>query len=156
MWDYCSCKLQVFRQGLAWWFFRKLKSYGISDQIFSLIYSFRSNRRLRVVLDWKPSQEYRVNAGVPQGSILSPAFFLLYINDLSYVICNIAIYTNEANLYSIYDQASDLWQQLKLASELEKDPRNTVYCGRKWLLDFNAEIIQQVSFDWSITLVILM
>ena len=156
MWDYCSCKLQVFRQGLAWWFFRKLKSYGFSGQIFSLIYSFCSNRRLRVVLDWKSSQEYRVNARVPQGSILSPALFLLYINDLSYVICNIAIYTNETTLYSIYDQASGLWQQLKLASEREKDPRNTVYCGRKWLLDFNAEKIQQVSFDWSMTLVILM
>ena len=109
-----------------------------------------------MVLDWKSSQEYRVNAGVPQGSILSPALFLLYINDPSYVICNIAIYTNETTLYSIYDQASGLWQQLKLASEREKDPRNTVYCGRKWLLDFNAEKIQQVSFDWSMTLVILM
>ena len=107
-----------------------------------------------MVLDWKSSQEYRVNAGVPQGSILSPALFLLYINDISYVICNIAIYSDDATLYSIYDQASVLWQQLKLASELEEDLQNTVYCGRKWLLDFNAQKIQQVSFDWSITLVI--
>ena len=107
-----------------------------------------------MVLDWKSSQEYRVNAGVPQGSILSPALFLLYINDISYVICNIAIYSDDTTLYSIYDQASVLWQQLKLASELEEDLQNTVYCGRKWLLDFNAQKIQQVSFDWSITLVI--
>ena len=71
----------------------KLKSYGISDQIFGLISSFLGNRRLRVVLDGKSSQEYPVNAGVPQGLILAPKLFLLYISDLpDDVICNIAIY----------------------------------------------------------------
>ena len=51
--------------------------------------------------DGKSSQEYPVNAGVPQGSILSPALFLLYINDLSDVVmCNIAIYVDVTTLYS--------------------------------------------------------
>ena len=97
----------------------KLKSYGISGQIFGLISSFLSNRRLRVVLDGKSSQEYPVNAGVPQGSILGPTLFLLYINDLpDDVICNIAICADDTILYSKCDQASDLWRQLELASEL--------------------------------------
>ena len=73
-------------------FIHKLKSYGISGQIFGPISSFLSNRRLRVVLDGKSSQEYPVNAGVLQGSILDPTLFLLYINDFpDDVICNIAI-----------------------------------------------------------------
>ena len=105
----------------------KLKCYGVSGQIFGLISSFFSNRRLQVVLDRKSSQEYPVNAGVPQGSILGPTLFLLYINDLlDDVICNIVIYADDTTLYSKCDQASDLWQQLELASELDSDLQDTV------------------------------
>ena len=91
----------------------KLTSYGTSGQIFSLLSSFLTNRRLRVVLNGNSSQEYPVNAGVPQGSILGHTLFLLYINDLpDDVICDIAIYADDTTLYSRCDRDSDLWQQL--------------------------------------------
>ena len=64
---------RVWHAGLL----HKLKSYGISGQIFRLISSFRSNRQLWVVLDGKSSPEYPVNAGVLQGFILGPELFLL-------------------------------------------------------------------------------
>ena len=128
----------------------KRKSYGISRHIFGLISSFLSNRRLRVNLDGKSSQEYPVNTGVPQGSILGPTLFPLYINDLpDDVICNIAIYADDTTLFSKSDQASDLWQILELASELESDLPDTVDWGRKWLVDFIAGNPQLVSFDRS-------
>ena len=60
----------------------------IEFQIFGVISSFFSNRRLRMVLDGKTSQECPVNAG----SILCPIFMLPYINNIpDDVICNIVI-----------------------------------------------------------------
>ena len=137
---------RVWHAGLL----HKLKSYGTSGQIFGLISSFPSTRRLRVVLDGKFSQEYPVNAGVPQGSILGPTLFLLYINDLpDDVICDIAIYGDDTTHYSKCDQVSDQWQQLELASEFESELRDTADLGKKWLVDFNAGKTQLVSFDRS-------
>ena len=68
---------RVWHAGLL----RKIKSYGISCQIFGLISSFLSNKQLQVVLDGKSSHEYPVNAGAPEGSIFGPTLFLLYINN---------------------------------------------------------------------------
>ena len=60
-----------------------------------------------------------------------------------------AIYAHDITLYSKCDQASDLWQQLELASELESDLQDTVDWGKKWLVDFHTKKTQLVLFDWS-------
>ena len=99
---------------------------SLSGQIFGLISSFLSNRQLQVILDGKSLQEYPVNARVPQGSILGPTLFLLYINALpDDAICNFVIYADESTVYSKCDQASDMWQEIELASELASDLQDT-------------------------------
>ena len=62
---------RVWHAGLL----HKLKSYGVSGQIFGPIFSFLSNRLLRVILDGKSSQEYPVNIEFAQGSNLCPTFY---------------------------------------------------------------------------------
>ena len=117
----------------------KRTSSGISGQAFGLILSFLSCRPPQVALDGKTSQDYPVNAGSAQGSILAPALFLLYINDFpDGVIGNIAIYADDTTLYFKCDQASDSWQQLELASKLESDLGDILGWGRKWLIDPKA------------------
>ena len=88
----------------------KLKSYRVLEQTFGLISSFFSDRWLQVVQEGKSSQEYPVNAGVCQGSILCLTLFILYIDDLpDDVICNIAVYADHTTVYSKCDQAYNLW-----------------------------------------------
>ena len=89
-------------------------------------------------------------------SILGPTLFLLYTNNLpDDVICSITIYADDTTLYSKCGQASDLWQQLELASDLKSNLRETVDCGRKWLVDFNAGKINWFHLICLITLVLL-
>ena len=64
-------------------------------------------------------------------------------------MCDIAIYADDTTLYSKCDRASDLCQQLELASEHKSDSRDTLDWGKRWLVDFSAGKTQLVSFNRS-------
>ena len=89
---------KVWHAGLL----HKLKSYETSGWVFGLISSLLSTTWLRVVLGGKSLQEYSVNAGVAQGSLLGPTLFLLYINDFpGDSICEVAIYADDTILSTL-------------------------------------------------------
>ena len=139
--------------------FLMILSVILLSMLMILLYTLSIIRYLnewKVITSRKSSQEYPVNAGVPQGSLLGHKVFLLYFNDLpGDIVCNISIDADDTTLCSKYDQASDLWQQLELASELESDPQGIVDWGRQWLINFNAGKTQLVSLTGLITLVLL-
>ena len=79
---------------------RKLKALGITGKLYSWLESFLSNRYQTVMIDGKSSEKAKVLSGVPQGTVLGPILFLLYINDLTEVIKHsyIVIFADDSKL----------------------------------------------------------
>ena len=102
----------VWHEGLIF----KLKSMGISDALLELIKSFLAKRFQRVVLNGQTLERLPVKAGVPQGPILGPLFFLIYINDLSVDITStVKLFADDTSLFSIVHDPNTS------ANELNKD-----------------------------------
>ena len=75
---------------------------GITDELYYLLENYLSNRSQRVLLDGKASSWRPVLAGVPQGSILGPLLFLIYINDLPNELkSNAKLFTDDTSLFTI-------------------------------------------------------
>ena len=102
---------------------------------------------MKVVLDGQPSDFNHLSAGVPQGSILGPTLFLLFINDLPDNILNsfIDIFADDSTLHS------PSLSTLKLASvtnNLSTDLSSVVERGEGWLITFKATKTKSVSFHY--------
>ena len=88
---------RVWRDGLLF----KLKQNGVSGNSFQLIKRFLSGRFQKVLLNDQTSDWETIQAGVSQGSILGPLFFLIYINHLThYLNNNVALLTDDTSLFS--------------------------------------------------------
>ena len=81
--------------------FAKLPSFGFPPSLCKLILSFLSNRSISVRVDGASSEPFPISSGVPQGSVLSPTLFLLFINDLLQSTKNpIHSYADDSTLHS--------------------------------------------------------
>ena len=87
----------------------KLACCGISGNLLSLISNFLTTREQRVVLNGKHSEWRRISAGVPQGSVLGPLFFVVYINDLvENINSGVTLFADDSSLFLLFKMRQEL------------------------------------------------
>ena len=124
----------------------KIKSYGINGRLLSWIESFLSSREQRVVINGCKSEWTNVKSGVPQGSILGPLLFILYINDLPECVSSVCkLFADDTKLYRTIVSTND-------SVLLQKDIESMNRWSNEWQLSFNigkCKVVQygNVTFD---------
>jgi retron-type reverse transcriptase len=103
---------RAWQKGLLY----RLKSIGIDDTVLKWFERYLSNRRQQVVINGETSNTKSINAGVPQGSILLPMHFHIYVNDIvNNISCNIKLFADDTSLYLVVDN------EYEAAGQLNKD-----------------------------------
>ena len=109
---------------------------GIEGEVLNIICSFLADREQRVVIDGNCADWAQIEAGVPQGSILGPLLFLVYINDITEVISSdLRIFADDTFIFRIADQNS--------SEILNADLRNITDWAFQWKMLFNPDISKQ-------------
>ena len=104
----------------------------------SFLESYLNGRHQRVVLNGVQSNWVRLNAGVPQGPVLGPLLFLVYINDLTdNVPSNMKLYANDSSLFAHVSGVDSTHNQI------EKDLETIVAWAIQWKMLFNPDITKQ-------------
>ena len=123
---------KVWHEGLLF----KLECIGISGNLLSLLKSFLSNRFQRVVLNGQCSSWSSVLAGVPQGSILGPLLFLIYINDLPENLqSTVKLFADDTLFSTVYEPniSASQWSNGLVVKALNSQSRGLVLKTTGWL-----------------------
>jgi len=111
---------------------RKLSAYGIQGQVLNWVCDFLQDRCQQVAIGNSLSSIAKVSSGVPQGSVLGPTLFILYVNELpSLVNSNMKMFADDSKLYRTIQDNSD-------TLALQDDLDTLGNWSRKWLLKFNV------------------
>ena len=125
---------RVWHEGLLF----TLRRNGISGRLLLLIESFFANRKQRTVLNGKVSKWGIITAGVPQGSILGPLLFLIYINDLTNGLkCNVKLFVDDTSIFTVVHDPSTA------VDNMNHDLQLISLWALKWRMSFNPDPTKQ-------------
>ena len=129
---------RVWHRGILY----KLQAVGISGSLLQWFTDYLANRKQRVVLPGAASNWLFIKAGVPQGSILGPLLFLLYINDIVEDIqSTVRLFADDTSLYVIVDDPPTA------ANQLYSDLAKINSWAKKWLVTFDPSKSESVVFS---------
>ena len=108
----------------------KLRAYGIGGKLLEWLQSFLSDREQSVVINsvfssWRP-----VTSGVPQGSVLGPLLFAIYVNDLPSIVSSLFMFADDLKLYRSITQPLD-------TTLLQHDVNTLFHWAQTWLLNLS-------------------
>ena len=129
---------KVWHEGIIY----KLKNYGITGTLNEWFSSYLHNRKQQVVINGCVSDQGAIKAGVPQGSVLGPLLFLVFINDMTANLeTNISLFADDSLLFSICnsDQSNE--------DALNRDLSRIEKWSKDWLVSFNAEKTVEMSLS---------
>ena len=119
----------------------KMKSYGISEGICKWVEMFLCNRKQKVVINDAHSEWETVTSGVPQGSVLGPVLFVIFINDLPQeVISELLLYADDAKIYRTITNEAD-------REQLQKDLHSMSIWSDIWLLSFHPDKLKKLTIS---------
>ena len=118
----------------------KLKQNGVSGKLLKFFESYLTNRKQRVALNGSFSDYASIESGVPQGSVLGPLLFLVYINDLEKnILSNVKFFADDTMLYSVVHDPT------KSASDLNHDLEIINKWAHQWKMSFNPDPNKQAT-----------
>ena len=119
----------------------KLDKYGINGKIGDWIRAFLENRKQKVIIRGSASDELEVLSGVPQGSVLGPILFLIYINDLPKCVeCPVCLFADDSKIYCRTPRiGSNKPELIGSQNKLQKDLDELHSWTNKWKMKFNVE-----------------
>ena len=121
----------------------KMSKYGITDQTLNWVTAFLNDRTQRVVIRGTASEPCNVTSGVPQGSVLGPILFLIYINDLPLgVISPLSLFADDSKIFTRITSAKNVGRtdtNTNGNDVLQRDLNSIKEWATKWKMEFNID-----------------
>ena len=122
---------KAFDRVWHWGLLTKLTAVGFSKNMTDWFHSYLTNREQRVCIRGVSSSWQKINAGVPQGSILGPTLFIIFINDIvNRINSNTRLFADDTILYKVLNQP------ISAGIELNTDLTNITNWASEWLVNF--------------------